>query len=187
MIPAGYLAKRSVRRPEQFAEKMPQVLDVFSVSSCVNDDFAEYVGFWKHNGYWLFDSPEIIRVVCSEHLIELSGSSLFFYEVYSLQFDGTTWTPFANVSSFSTNVSIPAEKRLEGFDVVTFFAGNAPECSPLSCNGLAEKIHTNPHCLLHTFNEAKQALESGFFSQSEPGPYRIFAVYSADWPLVSEK
>jgi hypothetical protein len=169
MIPAGYLAKRSVKRPEQFGEKMPQVVDIFSVSSCVNDNFAEYVDFWKHNDYWFFDSPEIIQETCSERFIELSGCLLFFYEVYSLQFDGTTWIPFVFDSGLSTNVSKPAEKRIDGFDVVTYFAGNAPECSPLSCNGLAERIPTNPHCLLDTFNEAKQALESGSFSQSEPG------------------
>jgi hypothetical protein len=81
----------------------------------------------------------------------------------------------------TTNVELPAEKRLQGFDVVTFFVGNAPEYWPLSCNGLAEKIPTNHHCLLESFGLAELSLNSGKFAAAEPGPYRIFAVYSVDW------
>jgi hypothetical protein len=73
-------------------------------------------------------------------------------------------------------------RRLEGFDVVTFWAGNAPECSPLSCNSLAEKLPTNTHCLLASFEEARMRLEDGTLLSGEAGPYRIFAVYSVDWP-----
>jgi hypothetical protein len=77
---------------------------------------------------------------------------------------------------------LPSKKTLEGFDVVTFYAGNSPECSPLSCNGLADTIPTNQHCLIESFEDAKAALDGGEFNNSEPGPYRIFAVYSVDWP-----
>jgi hypothetical protein len=70
---------------------------------------------------------------------------------------------------------------LEGFDVVTFFAKGAPECSPLSCNSMAEHMATNSHCLFDSFDEAEARLGSGEFNNCEPGPYRIFAVYSADW------
>jgi hypothetical protein len=66
--------------------------------------------------------------------------------------------------------------------VVTFWAGNAPEHSPLSCNSIAEDVPTNSHCLLATFEEAETALNKGVFEDGEPGPYRIFAVYSVDWP-----
>jgi hypothetical protein len=69
-------------------------------------------------------------------------------------------------------------RRLEGYDVVTFSVQTSPECSPLSCNNLAEGIRVNPHCLLSTFDEAKGHLEAGLFDGSEPGPYRIFAVYT---------
>src|SRR5450631_14418 len=56
------------------------VLDVYSVSSCVNDDFADYFKYWKHNGYWLFDSPEIIQTLARDNSIELDRTSLFYYE-----------------------------------------------------------------------------------------------------------
>jgi hypothetical protein len=180
MIPVGYLAKRVAPKPEFL--KAAQVIDIFSVSNCISSDFADYLGYWKHNGYWLFDSPEIIRRVAEEHEISLDGTSLFYYEAYASQFDGRAWNSFSAELSVATRISSPSKKRLEGFDVVSFFAGNTPECSPLSCNSLAEKVPTNSHCLFERFAEAERSLNEGVFEDGEPGPYRIFAVYSVDWP-----
>jgi len=39
-------------------------------------------------------------------------------------------------------------------------------------------LPTNRHCLLPSLEAAVQALESGQFAHSEPGPFRIIAVYS---------
>jgi hypothetical protein len=72
------------------------------------------------------------------------------------------------------------DKSLRGFDVTTFSLNNSPECSPLSCNSLATSIPVNEHCLFNAFAEAKEALEAGLFENSEPGPYRVFAVYTVD-------
>ena len=158
---------------------MDHITDVYSVSSHVNDDVADYINFWKHNGYWLFDSPDIIRAVAIENSISLERTSLFFYEVYEMQFDGESWKAYKPEESFATNVLLPSAKTLEGFDVVT---GNAPGCSPLSCNGLAHELRTNVHCLFDSFDDAYMNLTQGKFNNSEPGPYGIFAVYSAPWP-----
>jgi hypothetical protein len=180
MIPAGYMAKR-VQKPKGF--HMDGIADVYSVSGHINEDFADYIEYWKHNGHWLFDSPEIIRAVAQEDSIQLGRTSFFYYEVYEMEFDGKTWSPHEAESSIPTNViPPPPEKTLAGFEVVTFFAKNAPECSPLSCNGMAEEIPTNQHCLLESFAEAYDRLNAGAFNNAEPGPYRIFAVYSVEWP-----
>jgi hypothetical protein len=178
MTPAGYLAKRT-QKPQGF--KMDYVKDVYSVSACVNEDFADYIEFWKHNGYWLFDSPEIIRTLARENSIQLDQTTLFYYEVYEMEFDGKNWVPY-QAESFPTNIVVPSGKMFEGFDVVTFHAKNAPEHSPLSCNGLAEEVRTNAHCLFDSFDEAYKNVTDGLFNNSEPGPYRIFAVYSTPWP-----
>ena len=77
---------------------------------------------------------------------------------------------------------MPDEKELTGYDVVTFSFGNSAECSPLSCNALADEMQTNQHCLLSTLEQARQLLEWGRFDNTEPGPYRIFAVHSVRWP-----
>jgi hypothetical protein len=182
MIPVGYMAKSSCEKPKGLG--LLPVIDVYSVSSCINDDFADYINSWKQNGYWLFDSPEIIRDVAHEMSVPLDGARLFFYEAYEKEFDEKKmeWSSFAPDSGMQTDVMIPAEKCLERFDLVTFYARNEPECSPLSCCRLAESIPTNEHCLMRSFDEAKSALEAGAFSGAEPGPYRVFSVYSVDWP-----
>jgi hypothetical protein len=178
MTPAGYMAKRVSSRPDWI--KAPQVVDVFSVSSCVSKNFADYIPFWKHNGYWLFDSPEIIKSVAAENSIKLEGASLFYYEIYEMEFDGERWSPWSREESFPTNVVLPARKQLEGFDVVNFTARTAPECSGLSCSSLAEELRTNSHALFDSFDETYANVDKGAFNESEPGPYRIFSVYSVD-------
>jgi hypothetical protein len=179
MIPAGYMAKRVSLKPDWL--KAAQVVDIFSVSSCLSKDFADYIKYWKHNGYWLFDSPEIIQSVAREYSIDLEGTMLFYYEVYEKEFDGEGWHSFGNENSFPTNVIPPSRMQLAGFDVVAFSVGTSPECSPLSCNMVANEVDTNKHCLLTSFEKAQRALNDGVFRNSETGPYRIFAVYSVGW------
>lgn len=175
------MAKRVVRRPDWI--KADQVEDIHSVSACVSKNFAEYINFWKHNGHWLFNSPSVISELASAHQIELTECSLFYYELYERQYVATskTWETFASETTFQTNVVVPADATLDGFDVVTFSVGTSPECSPLSCNSLASEIATNRHCLLDSKDEAIRLIEDGHFENSEPGPYRIFAVYSLGW------
>lgn len=178
MIPAGYMAKRVVSRPEWV--KASHVTNIYSVSGCISENFADYVPFWKHNGYWLFDSVEVIRAVAADRAIDLSGCMFFYYEVSELEFDDETkqWRAHEPDSSFTTQVVPPASKHLEGFDVVTFYAKNMPEHSPLSCNNLAETVPVNANCLLGSFEAARMHIDSAAFENSEPGPYRIFSVYS---------
>ena len=180
MIPAGYMAKRVSKKPEQL-EVPDSVTDIYSVSSCISENFADYINYWKHNGYWFFDSPGIIERLAASTSIDLEGTTLFYYETSEVEFDGSTWNLYVPEPSFSTNVLLPSNKQLEGFDVVTFWAKTSPECSPLSCNALAMQLHTNAHCLLASFAEAETYINNGAFSGSEPGPFRIFAVYSTDW------
>jgi len=182
MLPVGYMAKRISERPEWLPSA--EVADIYSVSGCISGNFAEFINFWKHNGYWFFDSPDIIRQLAQAHSIDLSGTKLFYYEAHPLEFDNKskTWRGFEPEASFATNVAVPDMKVLEGFDVVSFELGTTPECSPLSCNGLASQTRTNRHCLLDSLERARDLLESSQPKKMEPGPYRIFAVYSVDWP-----
>ena len=65
-----------------------------------------------------------------------------------------------------------------GYDVVSFTTGNAPECSYLSCNNMAEEIEVNEHCLIESFERAKELINKKAFVGCETGPCRIFAVYA---------
>jgi hypothetical protein len=180
MTPAGYMAKKAVKRPDWI--EAPQVDDVYSVSGCISEYFADYINFWKHNGYWFFDSAEIIISLAEEHSISLGSCKLFYYEVFEEEFNHQTgkWEAFQRDEGFPTSVVVPLTKRLEGYDVVTCSVHTSPECSPLSCNNLAATIMTNRHCLFASFEEAKAHIEGHGFDNSEPGPFRIFAVYSVD-------
>jgi hypothetical protein len=182
MIPVGYMAKRVSARPEWL--KAERVVDVHSVSNCISHDFADYVSYWQHNGYWFFDSPTVIRRLAREHSLDLAGTSLFYYEVHELEFnDGERrWTSFEPDSAFATHVVLPHIKILEGYDVATFSARTRPECSPPSCNSLATEVVCNEHCLLASLEQARELLDHGRFADTEPGPYRIFAVYATMWP-----
>jgi hypothetical protein len=175
------MAKRVSTRPEWLPAS--QVADIYSVSGCTSSDFADYVQYWKHNGYFFFDSPDAIRALAREGSIDLEGTTLFYYEVYEREFDDALneWKPFEPEESFPTKVQVPPEKQPAGYDVVTFSTGTSAECSPLSCNGLATEIETNAHCLLDSLEEAVRLLERGAFRNSEPGPFRIFAVYRVAW------
>jgi hypothetical protein len=179
MIPAGYMAKRVCKRPDWL--NAAQVADVYSVSSCVSEDFGDYISNWKHNGYWFFDSPQIIKSVAEENSIQLEGTSLFYYEAYEMEFDEGRWNHWSAEPSFPTNVVLPSRKQFEGFDVVIFSVRTNPGCSPLSCNSMAEELHTNAYCLFESFDEAQRSLDRGSFKSAELGPYRIFSVYSVEW------
>jgi hypothetical protein len=174
------MAKRPCKRPEWL--HVPHIAEIYSVSNSGCKDFADYIQYWRHNGYWFFDSPQVIKTVAEENAIDIAGTMLFYYEAHELEFDGENWNVYAPEPSFPTDVIMPAEKKLEGFDVVNFTAGTSPECSGLCCSSLAEELPTNRHCLFTTFEEAESYLAKGAFNDSEPGPYRIFAVYSTHWP-----
>jgi hypothetical protein len=174
------MAKKVVARPQWL--EASAVDDLYSVSGCIAAYFADYIRFWKHNGYWFFDSVEAIRSAALEHSIALDHCKIFYYEVFEQEFNDETdrWEFFTREESFTTAVVPPAKKRLEGYDVVTFAVRSSPECSPLSCNGSAASVPTNRHCLLSSFDEARSTIEGGAFKNTEPGPFRIFAVHTID-------
>jgi hypothetical protein len=179
MIAAGYMAKRIAQRPAWL--NVPSVTDIYSVSNCVSADFIDYIKLWRHNGYWFFDNLQIIQELARENRIDVEALTFFYYETYEKQFDENRkqWLSF-EPEDFANKIVPATHKEFQGYDVVTCSAGTNPECSPLSCNHLASEIKTNAHCLLGSLEEAKQSLESGKFNNSEPGPFRIFAVYTID-------
>jgi hypothetical protein len=160
--------------------------DVFSVSNCISDAFCDYTNLWKHNGYWLFDSPALVREVADAVGADLAETTLFYYEAHELEYvqNSKSWRPFNPEECGQVAVEPPANASLEGFDVVTFFAGSSPECSPLSCNDLAGSAPVNRHCLFGSLSEAFAAIEGGLFSSGERGPLRVFSVYTVPWSVA---
>ena len=182
MIPLGYMAKRVALKPDWL--KTDKVDDILSVSPCMSEDFADWVSYWKHNGFWFFDSTSVIQDLVHEHRIDNADLRWFYFEGYEQEYDEDqdVWRDYEPEGSFTTSVREPAEPRLMGYDIVTFSGGTSAECSPLSCNGLAESLDLNRHCLFETFKEAKDLIESERLDGCEPGPYRIVGVYEVAPP-----
>jgi hypothetical protein len=70
-----------------------------------------------------------------------------------------------------------AEFTRVGWDVVSRSTGGHFECSPLSCNLIAEEVATNRYCL---FSELESALDFALTADArgcEPGPYHIVEVW----------
>lgn len=184
MIELGYMAKQISPRPDWLGA--PNVRSVYSVANCVSNDFCDYIHYWKHNGFWFFDSPGLIRSIGTENDIDLTDTILVFYRGHDTQFDADLdrWTRYGANGDFQTAVSPPLAAKFLGFDIVTYSMQNAPECSPLSCNNLAKELRVNEYCLLDSLDYAIEQLERGVFNTSEPGPYRIIAVNAVEWPDV---
>ncbi len=182
MIPVGYMFKTVSEKPGWL--KTTEVQNIYSVSGCVSEDFSNWFDDWKHNGYWLFDNPELMKSIAKNKNISLQDMKLFFYRASEIEWDisEAKWNKYQPEESFTTNIEIPIEAKLEGFDVVSFSQHTSCECSPLSCNSLAEEIKVNSHCLLPSYEKAKALIESGKLKDCEPGPYRIFEVYSVTHP-----
>lgn len=188
LVPAGYMAKRVIRNPDWI--KANPVADIYSVSNCIRKDFADYINYWRHNGWWLFDTPDIIAGLITEHQIDAKGLTYFYYETTDHEYDraGKCWRLITTNTDFPINVRVPEMKQLAGFDVVTFECHNTPECSPLSCNNLASTLTTTRHCLFESFAAAKAQIEAGAFDDTEPGPLRIIAVYTlADTQQLADR
>ena len=121
MIPAGYMYKKIEKRPDWLKNNF--IFDIYSVSNCISDDFADYIDHWRHNGYWLFDAPAVMQEIATAEDIDLAGMTLFYYENYECEFDDESldqWIPFESDKAFATNVLLPSRKSIEGFDVVRF-------------------------------------------------------------------
>jgi hypothetical protein len=178
MTALGYLYKHVAPRPEWL--KVESVVDIHSVSGCISEPFTDYVAFWKHNGFWFFDSPEGMRSLAAERGLAIDALQLFYYEALDRQFDVTSgsWIDFEPDPLIAVAVTVPPAATLSGYDVTSFSTGTMPECSPLSCNAMAERLAVNQHCLFRSLEDAKSALERGDFDNCEPGPYRVIAVYS---------
>ncbi len=177
MIPAGYIYKSIANCTDDIGR--PNIENIFSASGCISEDFTDWINYWKHNGYWLFDNPDIITKLAKDNDISLHEMTLFFYKFSDKEWniEKKLWESYSPELSFGLNVHEPKNTTIVGYDIVSFSGHVDCECSPLSCNNLAESIPVNNRCLLDTYEQAVQLLESGKIDNSEPGPYRIIEVH----------
>jgi hypothetical protein len=66
-----------------------------------------------------------------------------------------------------------------GFDVVNKTVSAFFECSPLSCNGMANEVAVNRFCLVEDLVEAIALADRFSRDEPEPGPYYVLDVLRA--------
>lgn len=167
----GYLAKIIEPRPEWL--KAPAVDDICSVSECISKAPANRWQAWKHNEYGFYESQDDAWSVIAS---EARRYDMFAFEALCFRgLDGR----IDSAKLACVAGQIPVDFEFLGFDIVTRSGDASMECSPLSCNRVAESIATNSHCLIASEELAIEALQMisapGF--GAEPGPYYLFKVY----------
>lgn len=166
----GYFPKIPMARPEWL--KADHVTEVCSASECMSIGPSNWIDAWKHNGHWVYDSPEIAASVIKK---DESMFEIFAFKQYSIKVDhGTIETEEVSEPNVTP---LPADFELLGYDAVSRSAGNAFECSPLSCNGGADTIPCNRYCLFDTFEEAIESAKTFCSGDWEPGPYYVVEIY----------
>jgi hypothetical protein len=157
MVPLGYMAKIIGKQKPHWLNAL-NVLDVFSVSECVNDDLIEETVEAPRNGYGFYNSPHEIRSIAESTSTDLQDAKLFYYEAHELDFEDGAWELIEVADPRTLNIEPPPNKMLEGFDIVTWCDGPNSH-SPISCNSIAKDIPTNEHCLLNTLEKAQYHLD----------------------------
>jgi hypothetical protein len=168
---AGFFPKATQPRPDWL--KVDSVEEIASVSDCISAAPPNWIQHWTHNALGFYDSQ-----AAAEAILEgaAAGYDLYAYEMF----------PFHCLDRKVESVPVerpagrvPPDFDFLGYDIVTRSTGSFFECSPLSCNHVAQDYATNAHCLLDDEALAYQALlamsEPG--SGVEPGPYYLFKVY----------
>jgi hypothetical protein len=167
----GYFLKRTVKRPDWL--KNAGVEEICSVSSCISTVPDDGIDQWRHNELWVYDTEEIAwNVVPPEARHQFD---LYAYFMFPVRFDGGREEPYElpplNVQP------LPSSFVRLGYDAVSRSTGNNFECSPLSCNYMAEHVPVNRYCLVDTEQEAFELAREFSAGNCEPGPYYVVEVW----------
>jgi hypothetical protein len=167
----GYFPKRTLRHPDW--PEVAGVEEICSVSSCISEDPDEWIEKWRHNHFYVYDSPDLAWDIVREG--ERSEFDLYAYKLFPVMFESGQQKPF-DISALNA-LPLPDSFVRLGFDVVSRNGGAAFECSPLSCNSMAEQIAVNRHCLIDDPATALQHAAEFEAVGCEPGPYFVVEVW----------
>jgi hypothetical protein len=149
----------------------PSVVEICSVSHCLNTPPRGWIDRWLHNDFGFFNSRNDARTIFGE---APQGYRLFAYRLLPERFEKGRREAFA-IPQLSVE---PLSDRFAslGFDVTNKSDSIHFECSPLSCNGLAKEVPVNCFCLLDTLAEAESFAERCSREEPEPGQYFVLEI-----------
>lgn len=172
----GYFPKKTMGRDEWFGNA--SVEEVCSVSNCMSKAPEDWLNYWKHNAYGLYDTEEQAWAIVRNDPVSYD---MYGYRLFPFVFDGGAGT---SMSVQPTAIAQLAEYDFLGYDPVSREEAFTIEFghSPLSCNKGFEQYPVNRFCLLDRLEDAwlgtaeiaKAAQAMGAW---EPGPYYLCEVY----------
>jgi hypothetical protein len=168
----GYFPKRIALATAEMA--LPGVREIWSVSDCISKSPDDWIGQWKHNECWMYDSSALARSVVPRE--DAASYVVLAYRVFEQELDESGARPIAFPASLA-KIELEAEYESIGFDAVSF-EHHAFSHSPLSCNGGAEQLAVNARCLFRTLEEALAGAREFAAGSWEPPPYRVVEVFA---------
>ncbi len=166
----GYFPKKRLPTPEWLSGTAAE--EVCSISECLAPGPPGWIEHWIHNDWGYFNSV-------ADALSVMPGDNSE-YQILAL---ALLPRRFENGNSSAMEVRVPQVEALPdsfvplGFDVASKSVSFSFECSPLSCNLMAEEIQVNRYCLLDEMEQALQAASRFSLEQPEPGDYYVIQVH----------
>lgn len=171
----GYFAKPTIKRVDW--PKAESVEEICSVSNCMSGGDWDWINEWLHNEMWVFDSPELASKVVPDS--KRPKCDLYAYRMFPGRYVMGKQQLFVIPALRAQPLDDSFEKL--GYDLVSRETEADFGHSPLSCNGLADEVPTNRHCLLCSAEEAFALAPTmeipGQPMRGEPGPYHIVEVW----------
>ena len=166
----GYFPKKVAHRPDWL--QAFGVTAIRSVSECFSKGPDDWIGHWTHNEHGVYSTQADAIAVVPE--ADRSQFELHAYRMLPEIFVGGERLPFELLEIAVE--PLPQDFETLGFDAVARSCSSHFDCSPLSCNLLAEEIETNEHCLLPTLDVAVKTALRFSLEEPEPGPYFVVEV-----------
>ena len=160
LSPIGYLAKRTKKCLDH---TLGSVEEICSVSCCLSKAPPGARELWRHNTMSLYASEALaLGVIPAEQ--DREAYDFYAYFMPPVAFDDGAPRDLNQdernaLSGATTDVEpVGSDYLLLGWDIVTNWVGwadgQAFECSPLTCNGLAKEITTNRYGLIDGLERA---------------------------------
>ena len=175
----GYFPRRCIRPGNWHAA--PQVTAICSVSSCINDVPRGWLKHWLHNEWGFYNTHrDSLAVIPPEE----TGYEILAYRLLPVRFHKGLSQPLS-INGVAPE-PLPASYQSLGYDIVNKTDSAFCECSPLSCNSLAQDIPVNACCLVDTLEVAVALARKFSREEPEPGPYFVIEVLRESAPASAE-
>lgn len=180
LVLIGFLAKKVAKRPQWLKG---DVLEICSLSNCISSAPEDRIDRWTHNDFGLYNTEPLACDTVAK--AKRDEYTLFAYRIFPVRFDQAGAHPFdprpddlkpwhPALEEFPDARTLSAYEPL-GYDIASrssFFF----DCSPLSCNSMANEHAVNPFCLVDQLQRAVDLGREFATTEPEPGPYHIVEV-----------